>query len=243
MSRLISISRFWVVAPALVIPVAMVAAVVTVAGQLVACGDGGSDSGIKTSAVTACLRTTACNIKPYPRLSNCLDAYTGLVQENGLIAVLDGIYRCTNSAADCDAVRVCNGTGSSCDKKYKASCDGGKAVFCDLTDDRVYSYDCGSAGLTCQVDATYAFSATCVGGQSSTATLSSVVDCTSDSCEQTGESCNTDKLDECDGQDLRSCIDGQWVRFKCSVLGMGVCESVVVVNGTYGRCSSVTTSL
>lgn len=219
------------------------AVVLSVGAYLTACGDGGSNSEAAKSAVTACLRTTSCNIKPYPRLSNCLDAYNGLVQQNGLIAVLDTIYRCTNEANDCDAVRSCNGAGSSCDKNYQASCDGNKAVFCDLTDDRVYSYDCGKSGLGCKIDPTYAFSATCTGGQAASASLSSVVDCTSGSCEETGEACNIDSLDTCEGNELRSCISGNWIRFSCATLGMGSCETIVVAAGAYGRCSAVTSAL
>jgi len=133
-----------------------------------------------------CIKSTACGVKAYARVSDCLDGYK-LQVTFGLADVYNGIYSCAEQARDCSAVRTCFGVGGSCDSTYKASCDGGKATFCDLIDHTTFVYDCGGHGLGCELKsaAGLTFDATCTGGSGGGA--AATVDCGDGSCQRTGE--------------------------------------------------------
>jgi hypothetical protein len=172
-----------------------------------------------------CIKSTACGVKAYPRLSDCLDGYRNLQVPAGLAPVLNAIYTCVEDAADCAAVRACHGAGQSCDSTYQASCAGDKAVFCDLIDYTTYSYDCAAHGLGCEIRSAggKAFDATCTGGSGGGAAAE--LDCGGGLCERTGESCTTgNDFDRCDGDRLEVCIDDRWVSIDCGKLGLGSCQ-------------------
>lgn len=101
--------------------------------------------------VDACLRASACKIKEYPSIFNCVDSYYELYVDRGEAAIYDGIFRCVNQAGvDCDAIADCFGRRGACDKNTAGSCEGTVAVSCDLIDKRIYTIDCAGAGLTCK---------------------------------------------------------------------------------------------
>ena len=135
-------------------------------------GDGGagldqSASGALTmeQLISGCLRASACGVKTYPYLGNCLDAYLDLFRSQGLAPIYDQIYACVNTAkGDCDAVTKCFRRGAACDKDSKASCDGTVAISCDLIDQRFYGVDCSHAGLKCAVPSGNKSSAACTPG-------------------------------------------------------------------------------
>ncbi|MCB9556364.1 MAG: hypothetical protein H6707_09700 [Deltaproteobacteria bacterium] len=131
----------------------------------------GSAAPIEADAlINACIRTTACGLSAYPRVSNCVDAYNNLHRRFGISAAYDAAYRCVNSAGDCEAVFRCFGTSrqtAGCDTSFQARCIDGKALFCDTIDKRAYSLDCGAAGLGCAIDPVGAFKAVCTPGSCS----------------------------------------------------------------------------
>jgi hypothetical protein len=201
-------------------------------GALAACS-GRQAVVVETSAVRACIRSTACDVKSYPRVSNCVDDLR-VHPSPAFTAVLATIYRCVNLAKNCDDVEACYGAMGHCEQEYVATCQDGVAVTCDLIDKRVYRYDCGEVGSACHVDPRYTFDATCVGDPKSAEVKPIFVpDCDDELCEIRG-TCNTDELNHCDGPDLRTCIDSQWVSYDCVGLGLGPCEEMQ--NG-WARCS------
>lgn len=172
-----------------------------------------------------CIKSTACNVKAYPRLSDCLDSYNNLHSPAGIGPVYDEIYSCVDEAGDCGAVQGCFGVGSSCDNTFQASCDGGKALFCDLIDHTTFVYDCAAHGLGCEIRPAggYAFDATCTGsgGQGSAG-----IDCGGGLCSKTGESCVTGNVfDRCNGARLEACVGDRWYSIDCAKLGLGPCQS------------------
>lgn len=192
---------------------------------LPACKDKPIHSRLDTVAY-ACLRAMACWIQPYVRVHGCLDNYRRRVVAYGTAAVMDDIYHCVNKASSCDEMEQCFGVGESCNSSFPARCDGNTAVYCDLIDGVTYSYDCGAFGLGCQVDPLITYAATCVAVRASTASATSILiglNCDDGACERTGEACDTDELDRCEGARVRSCIDGEWVLFNCEVLGLRSC--------------------
>lgn len=186
--------------------------------------------------VYACIRATACGVKPYPRVSNCVGHFTTMAVPLGLGQVYDALYRCTNKAGECKGVQACFGAAGPCDSSFHAHCSGGKAFYCDLLDKTAYKYDCEAAGLSCRVDSAHIFAAGCTGGApGSGSTLSTSVDCADGRCAFTGTSCTGDELNRCDGGELQACIDNQWVSFRCDKLGLGACETMT---GGWARCSA-----
>jgi hypothetical protein len=173
--------------------------------------------------VEACIVSTACGVKAYPRVSDCLDAYFNLHRRFGLGPVYDAIYRCANAAnGNCEAVRACFGSlaeESPCDTSFTARCDGNRAVFCDTIDRRVYSHDCAWAGLVCKVPSEPAFDAhcttdTCTPGSPPTCDASRQLTCHSNGiievvdCGSQGLSCgisNITGLAECVGESKDAC--------------------------------------
>ena len=75
------------------------------------CGGGGGSGRIgDEELVLACIRSTACGVRAYPRAANCVEAYYTLHLRFGLGPVYDAIYRCVNAAAgDCDKIYACYG--------------------------------------------------------------------------------------------------------------------------------------
>ncbi len=198
------------------------------------CGDDRPGSGLDPeSLVAACVRTAACGIVARARVSDCVASYSDRVAALGLTPVIDPIYRCANGATGCAAIARCFGAGGACDASFSGRCDGQRAVFCDLIDDRVYSYDCGGAGLDCAVDPSHAFAADCIGGGATVGGLRLAASCPEDRCHETGEACDADSLDRCAGAALQSCLGGQWVEFDCAALGLGACER----RGQASRCA------
>jgi len=187
------------------------------------------------SLVEACIRATACDVKPYPRVSNCKDYYGDMLVPLGLAKVYDGIYTCTNGASTCAQVKACFGVTETCDGSYPARCDNGRAVFCDLLDKTTFAYDCAGAGLTCELDPQYGFAATCSGEAASPSALTSTLECQGDMCQRTSEPCQEDALDRCDGDNLQACLDGEWVSFDCVALGLGACQREA---GGWARCGA-----
>jgi hypothetical protein len=187
--------------------------------------------------VHACVRSTACNVRAYPSVSNCVDYYKTLLNELGLVPVYNEIYRCTVEARDCQGIKDCFGVTGPCDKDYTARCESGMAIFCDLIDHTTFKLNCGAAGLECQIDAQGSFSATCVKGSSTPKDdpmLPTGVDCGDGSCETTGESCSTDEFDRCEGEKLKVCLDGEWVIFDCAALNLGPCFQ----SAHWGNCTA-----
>lgn len=185
--------------------------------------------------VKACIRATACDVKPYPTISNCLSYYEDFHRGSSLSAVSFQIYTCTNRAGSCAAVRECFGAGSPCDKSYEGRCEGGQALFCDLIDHVSYRYDCGAVGLSCTVDPAHPHDATCQGSSSSGGALSTAVDCEEGHCSESDQPCTTnDEYNRCEGAALQACLDSRWVTFDCAMLGLGPCRRE---SGGWARCS------
>lgn len=134
--------------------------------------DGAPDAAAKAAVplsadelVNACARTSACKISAYPAVYSCVEAYFKLHLPQGLGPLYDSLYRCVNAAAgDCEAMVKCYGGRGSCDNKYKATCEGSKAVSCDLLDKRVYVFDCTRAEMSCGIMSNQTVAASCTPG-------------------------------------------------------------------------------
>ncbi len=170
----------------------------------------------------ACVRSTACGVQAYTNVSNCVDGYTKLAYPQGRGPAVDAVFKCVAGATTCAAVKACHGEGGSCDSSYTASCNGGKAKFCDLISRKTYTLDCSGAGISCQVDKSNAFAATCTGGDT-TPSLNATASCDGSLCQGTGESCDGNTFDGCSGAKLKACLDKQWVLIDCKSLGLGDC--------------------
>lgn len=146
----------------------------------------------------ACIRASACGVKTYPILSNCLENYIKLHVSQGLATIYNKLHRCVNAAqGDCAAVAACYQQGKACDKDYKASCNGDVALSCDLIDGRVYQLNCADAAMKCQVKTGQTFSASCTPG-----------------------SCQAGYKDKCEEGQMLSC-SGDVLEVKlCGVEGM-----------------------
>ena len=155
--------------------------------------------------VHACVRSTACDVKAYPRVSNCIDAYYNQLRGFGIGPSYDSIYACINAARSCEDMYNCYGTSQlagACDQSFAARCEGDRAISCDLLDDRVYIVDCAISGLKCEVKSTNAFEASCSPGK-----------------------CDTSYKRRCDGNKLLSCNDGVIVIEDCGADGLVCGES------------------
>ncbi len=196
-----------------------------------------SDAGVSNvnALIYACVKSAACDVRAYPRISDCVSDYSTRVLKKGLGQVYDRIYRCTRDATSCDKVKACFGHVGNCSASDKAMCYKGKAMYCDLIDNSTYTYDCQGAGMKCKVDPSDPFTATCVGGGTHSP-LSSTVSCDDGSCTNTGQACSSSPLNRCSGNKLQACIGGKWVLFHCEKMGMQPCGLKTVGTSTWGRC-------
>jgi hypothetical protein len=135
--------------------------------------DSGGSSLTVDDVVNACIRASACGIKTYPALGNCIDAYYSLYLSQGLGAIWEKVYACVNQAqGDCDAIATCFGRGAACDNTTVASCNGAVAKSCDLLDGRLYELDCSTAGLSCALASGQTITASCTPGTCTTSSFS-----------------------------------------------------------------------
>jgi hypothetical protein len=179
-------------------------------------GSSGSDAGADTGStandgappvkplamqdlVDACARASACGVRTYPILGNCIEAYHTLYLPQGLGPIYDAIYGCINAAAgDCKAIEACYGLRGACDSSYRDSCEGDLALTCDLIEKRVFAFKCSDAKMKCQIKKD--------GSRESAV-------CTVDTCYSAlGNVCNGDRL-------LR-CVNGLMEVQECGVEGL-----------------------
>lgn len=189
--------------------------------------------------VYACVKSAACDVRAYPRISDCVNDYKTRVVKKGLGLVYDQIYRCTRDAKSCDQVKACFGHVGNCSASDKAMCYKGKAMYCDLIDNSTYTYDCQAAGLSCKVDPSDPFTATCTGGGAHTP-MPATVSCGDGRCTDTGQACSSAPLNRCSGDKLQACLGGKWVLFHCEQMGMQPCGLKTVGTSTWGRCRPFT---
>jgi hypothetical protein len=193
--------------------------------------------------IDACVRATACGLKAYPRVANCIEAYYSRHRVYGQGPIYNGIYGCLNGAGSCEEMARCFGVDADagrCDRDFEGRCDGDTAVLCDLVDDRVYRLDCGAGGLTCGVRPSESFSATCTtggcdesfeprcdGARALTCNAGVVsVDqcdtlglvCSEGSCRGSGEACSNSHRPSCDGNVAVGCSGGKVARIDCGAL-------------------------
>ncbi|MCK5796775.1 MAG: hypothetical protein KAI47_06325 [Deltaproteobacteria bacterium] len=180
----------------------------------------------------ACVRASACEIKQYPSIYNCIEAYYELYVDRGDAPIYDSIFRCVNQATTCDAVASCFGRRSACDQTTKGSCEGTIAVSCDLIDKRVYTVDCAKAGKVCRArsggdaicslgDCAAGFKEHCADGvlQSCGGNAIEVEDCKGQGLRcgkvwyieaacygETETKCSDDFVPRCDGDNAVSCV-------------------------------------
>ncbi len=188
------------------------------------------------SVAAACMRATACRVKPFARVGGCMTDYLTLRVEFGESAVVGGIYSCVNQADTCAEVEACFGAGEPCNSSFEAYCDGDNAVYCDLIDARTYRYECGSAGYGCRVDPLTPYAASCIPTDQATASAQSIsysLQCDNTFCTRTTQACSTNDLDQCSGEEIVACVEGEIIRFNCRTLGLRTCE--MEENG-WGHC-------
>jgi hypothetical protein len=216
--------------------------VMLASSALLASSCGGKDSGGASheELVLGCLRSTACGVRPYPRIANCVDAYYNLHVTLGVGPVYDAIYRCANAArGDCEKIFACYGANRAagrCDTTFAARCDGDTAVSCDTLAGRVLSYDCSAAKLGCMVKAGGSFEATCTTGACSGGAIcdagralgcrdgmAEVEDCPAQglACSEgrcvgeSSESCAQPFSASCEGNTAVTCVNGRVHRADC----------------------------
>jgi hypothetical protein len=136
-------------------------------------GGGPTEAIAFNELVNACIVSSACGVKRYPRISDCVKAYYDLHLGFGLGPVYDSIFGCLAEAkGDCEAAFACYGShpaAGSCDVSYTAKCSGDKNLTCDTQagpEGRglVFTFDCAKAGLSCQTRASGGFEADCTAG-------------------------------------------------------------------------------
>jgi hypothetical protein len=182
---------------------------VTPADQGTAGPDQGAAALSREAVLEACVRSSACGVKAYPRLGDCLGAYLDLHAKQGLRPIHDAIYRCVNAAAaDCAAIAACFRRGDTCDKSFVARCEGKLAVSCDLIDRRVYKLDCGLAGLKCALKTGATFTASCTRGTCDPASF----------------------RERCEGAVLLSCASGVIEVRDCATQGL-TCGDAILGSG------------
>jgi len=183
---------------------------------LLACSDDGESKPLEQitfdALVNACIVSSACGVKRYPKVGECVDYYYTTHLPLGLGPVYDRIFGCLAQAkGDCAAAFDCYGSHKAagrCDTTYVAKCEGSKALSCDTLagpdgDGRVFTFDCADAALTC-----------------STRKSGSLfeADCTPGPCSAPG----TNR--KCEGDRRISCkADGNIEVIDCAVQGL-VCE-------------------
>jgi hypothetical protein len=143
----------------------------------------------------ACVRASACKIKQYPSIYNCMDAYYELFVDRGQAAIYDKVFRCVNQATGCDAIAACFGRRGACDQSTPASCEGDVAVSCDLLDKRIYTLNCADANLFCRTRP--GGDAICVAGDCAAGFETKCVDDVEQSCGG-----NTIEIEDCKAQGL-----------------------------------------
>lgn len=173
--------------------------------------------------VQGCIASSACGVRRYARVSDCVDAYHDLYRRFGLGPIYDGIYACVAAArGSCDAIHACWGSsrsGPSCDTSFKARCDGNRAVSCDTLAGKTFALDCGGAGLTCRTRNPNTIDADCTTG-----------------------GCATGTPPRCDGNRVLSCkVDGNLEIDDCGaaglVCGQGSGGSADCVGATGADCA------
>lgn len=199
-------------------------------GAATSCDSSEPAGQVGDDVASACVRATACDIKVYPRVRDCIDYFKTTLTQLGLAPIYSSIYRCVNTAKDCFGVEACFGRGPPCDSTFKGRCEQGVAIQCDLLDKRIYRLDCKAVGQRCQPDAS--FGASCVDkGQGA---LIEGLSCDGVNCNVQSDTCISDALDRCSGDQLESCLEGRWVRFYCGALGLGRCAKQAA---GFGRCT------
>jgi hypothetical protein len=182
------------------------------------------------------MRATACDVQPYARIGACMYTYEELRVQYGESAVMGGIYECVNQADRCSEVAACFGAGEPCDSSHQSYCDGDTAVYCDLLDGVTYRYACGDYGLGCRPDPYITHLASCVPVDQATASAAQLhvdLPCDGSLCTRTGEPCDDNTLDECSGEHIVACVEGEVIQFSCRALGLRHC--IMESNG-WGRC-------
>ncbi len=190
----------------------------------------------------ACLVSSSCGLRPYPRASNCVDAYHTLQRAYGLGPIFNALYRCVNQAASCGAAAACWGidrAAARCDTSFKARCDGDRAISCDALTGFAYAESCGEAGLACAVPtSSQPFEARCTPGTCDGAARrcdgSRLLSCSSgvlevddcglrglacavEGCAGTGEACSSGGFTaRCEGETAVSCVGGRVQREDCA---------------------------
>lgn len=169
--------------------------------------------------VRGCIAATACGVKAYPRVSDCVEAYYNLHIKHGVSRLYDAKYQCVILAnGDCDEVARCMGTNrmaGRCDGTFKARCDGQNSVSCDLLDKRVFVSDCTSASMTCTLSKTQTFDAPCGLG-----------------------TCLTGYKPRCDEGRALKCVDGVITVEDCKAQNMLCGVTTSKTNGCVGNSSS-----
>lgn len=172
-------------------------------------GDGGADAaladgGVQVTPVSdqelldACIRASACGVKTFPTLANCVEAYHTLYVPQGIRKIYDHIFHCVNEArGDCEEVSKCFQRGGACDSSFKARCEGTRAISCDTIDKRIYTVDCAVAGLECGVRSGSSTTASCTPG-----------------------SCYSSFQPACKGDIKQSCIGGVIEQWDCAEEGL-----------------------
>ena len=180
--------------------------------------------------VRGCIMATACGVKAYSRVSDCVKAYYTLHLKHGLGRMYDAKYQCVIKAeGDCDEVARCMGTNllaGRCDSTFKARCDDKSSVSCDLVDKRVFVLECTHAGLECTLGSGKTFDAPCGLGACLSAYKTRCEDgralscvngvITVEDCKAQNMSCgvNAGKTKGCIGNTTTSCVSGRYTE-KC----------------------------
>lgn len=190
----------------------LLAAAVVLAAMVLVTWSCGDEETVTITPVThdnlvqACIVSSACKVKTFPRVSNCVDAYYNLDVKFGKARIYDKIYQCVVDAeGDCDEVYQCYGTdryAGGCDTTYRAYCDGDTAYNCDTLANRVFAFECKLAGLTCSTRDPATFEA----------------DCTTGTCSGASRTCEGDVLVSCK-------TDGNLETFDCSKDGRRCAKS------------------
>lgn len=219
--------------------------------------------------VEACVRSTACGINAYPYVSQCVDSYYTLHRRYGHGTLYANIYHCVIAAkGDCDATFACYGAKrgeSKCDTTFKATCQGARAKFCDLSN-MVLTFDCATVDLSCALNKTYTSDAKCSLGSCDIGYTAkcednqliycengivSIDDCgaqglscgsvgaTADCVGNTGDGCDANNYaSACQGDVAYSCSKGRVRKEDCSERSYHTrCLSGACVE-THSQCSS-----
>jgi hypothetical protein len=182
-------------------------ALALIAAALTSCGDDVAevpppDPVSLDQLIEACIVTSACGVKKWPKVSNCVDAYYDLAKPQAITLTYDKVYQCVRAAeGNCTDVFTCYGSNryaGSCDTTYTATCDSDQAFSCDAIARKVFIYDCAVAKLSCQTKKTssvdaYCSRGTCTPGKYKTA---------------------------CEGDTVLSCVDGVIQVDDCTARGL-----------------------